>query len=90
MNIKKLFKVLCCVLLLLVIIYRSVELYSANQKNILYRTYTVSSGETLWSIARDQCPGEDPRKVVDIIRDKNGITPMIFPGQELMIPVVIE
>jgi hypothetical protein len=87
MNIKKLLKVFCCIFLLLVIIYRSIELYSAKHMNFIYKTYTVASGETLWSIAKGQCPGADPREVVDLIRDKNGITPTIYPGQKILIPV---
>jgi hypothetical protein len=41
----------------------------------------------LWSIAIDKYPGVDPRKVVDIIREKNGITPLIYAGQDLQVPV---
>lgn len=85
---KKLLKVTCCILLLLVILYRSIELYSYNHKNFIYKSYTVSQGETLWNIAKVTCPGMDPRKVIAIIRDKNGITPVIYPGQELQVPVI--
>ncbi len=88
MKHKKLITAACCILLLLVIVYRSIELYSANHKKFTYKTYTVSQGETLWSIAKVTCPGMDPRKIVAIIRDKNGVTPVIYPGQELQVPIV--
>lgn len=88
MAYKKLIKVFCCIFLLLIIIYRSAELYTENHRNFGFKTYTVSHGETLWSIARVSCPEMDPRKVVAIIRDKNGITPVIYPGQELQVPVL--
>lgn len=52
----------------------------------------VASGETLWDIAgRYRQPGEDIRDVVYRIRDKNGLSSgYIYPGQGLLIPVLVE
>jgi len=52
-------------------------------------TYVVQAGDTLWSIARRQAPGEDPRAVVDAIARANGIDAgALVPGQELSLPDV--
>lgn len=49
--------------------------------------HTVSAGESLWSIARDLAPGEDPRRIVDAIIERNGLSSArIFPGQRLLLP----
>lgn len=49
---------------------------------------TVSSGESLWSIAQDVAPAADPRDVVDAIVRLNaleGVT--VHAGQSIAIPV---
>ena len=53
-----------------------------------FTTLTVSSGESLWSIAEQIAPGDDPRDVVDSIVRLNaldGVT--VSAGQRLAIPV---
>lgn len=49
---------------------------------------TIEKGDSLWSIARTIYPDRDPRPVVAMIRDLNGLQedPTIFPGQLLKIP----
>ncbi len=52
-----------------------------------FTTITVSSGESLWSIAQEVAPNADPRDVVDAIVRLNaldGVT--IAAGQRLAIP----
>jgi hypothetical protein len=50
--------------------------------------YVVRSGDTLWSIAVRQAPGEDPRPVVDSIVRINAVDPgTLVPGRELQLPV---
>lgn len=52
-----------------------------------YRTVIVQSGDTLWDIARDVAPSDDPRETVQRLLDLNGLsTPVIVPGQELALP----
>jgi hypothetical protein len=48
----------------------------------------VEPGETLWDIATDTDPGNDPRLVVQRILDLNGMggDPTVRPGQELRLP----
>ncbi|TDE33202.1 LysM domain-containing protein [Actinomadura sp. 6K520] len=48
----------------------------------------VEPGETLWDIAADADPGNDPRLVVQRILDLNGMggDPTVRPGQELRLP----
>ena len=50
-------------------------------------TVVVRSGDTLWSIARDVAPEEDPRAVVDAIVELNGLHDVdLLPGAELQLP----
>lgn len=51
-----------------------------------YIRHTVSPGETLYSISRHYHPDEDWRRVAHEIREVNGITPVIYPGQEIWVP----
>jgi nucleoid-associated protein YgaU len=49
--------------------------------------YVAREGDTLWSIAEASAPGRDPRPLVDVIADVNGIDDgFIVPGQSLEIP----
>jgi hypothetical protein len=53
-----------------------------------FTTVTVSTGESLWSIAEDVAPSADPRDVVDAIVRLNaldGVT--IESGQRIAIPL---
>jgi nucleoid-associated protein YgaU len=49
----------------------------------------VAPGQTLWSIAQDTNPGQDPAAVVEKIANLNNLTTPadITPGQTLQIPV---
>ncbi len=46
----------------------------------------VMAGDSLWSIATDRFPNEDPRRVVDLFVEANGGS-MIQTGQHLAVPV---
>ena len=50
-------------------------------------TYVVEPGDTLWSIARQVAPGQDPRPVVDGLIEANDLRGGLQAGQELSIPV---
>ncbi len=53
-----------------------------------YIEVIVESGDTLWSIAKAQAPGEDPRDVVGSLRELNELASAdIFPGQVLTVLV---
>ena len=48
---------------------------------------TVQPGQTLWQIAKQVAPGDDPRDTVDRIRSLNGLdTTTVLPGQRLVVP----
>jgi Tfp pilus assembly protein FimV len=52
-----------------------------------FATFTVSAGDSLWSVAEQVAPGADPRDVVDAIVRLNaldGVT--VSAGQQLSIP----
>jgi Tfp pilus assembly protein FimV len=47
------------------------------------QTVVVQPGDTLWSIARDLAPTDDPRRVVDaLVRARNGET-TLWPGETI-------
>jgi hypothetical protein len=49
--------------------------------------YVVQQGDTLWSIAKQMTPAEDPRPLVDAISSENSIDAgALVPGQTLLIP----
>ncbi|MGI8909950.1 MAG: LysM peptidoglycan-binding domain-containing protein [Rubrobacteraceae bacterium] len=50
--------------------------------------YTVSSGDTLWEVATEHYPpSEDPRVVIEAIREENGLAGYgLQPGQRLKLP----
>ena len=50
--------------------------------------YTVASGDTLWEVATENYPpSEDPRVVIEGIREENGLESyVIHPGQRLELP----
>jgi Tfp pilus assembly protein FimV len=50
-------------------------------------TYVVVTGDTLWSIAQQVAPGQDPRPVVDEMIEANDLHGGLQAGQELVIPV---
>lgn len=52
-------------------------------------TYTVGSGETLWSIAAAfTAPGEDVRVVVDELTELNGMSGSgLTAGEQILVPV---
>lgn len=57
------------------------------EPNAPVRTYTVSTGETLWSIASQASPGADTRKVIAEIKRINHLSTVnIQPGQVLVLP----
>jgi Tfp pilus assembly protein FimV len=50
-------------------------------------TVVVQSGDTLWSLAQQLAPEEDPRAVVDAVVDLNGLQDAdLVPGMVLQLP----
>lgn len=48
---------------------------------------TVGPGESLWSLAVELAPGQDPREVVaEIIQLNNLDTPLVHSGRQLFVP----
>jgi LysM repeat protein len=48
---------------------------------------TVQPGDTLWSIAQEVSPDEDPREVIERIEDVNVVEGSLQVGQKLAVPV---
>lgn len=52
------------------------------------QTVVVAPGQTLWGIARELAPDQDPRPVVDQIRRLNDLrSGQLLVGQQLVLPV---
>lgn len=53
------------------------------------RRHVVAPGQTLWEIARGLVgPEGDPRRVIEMIRDENGLgTALLVEGRTLVLPV---
>ncbi|MBQ8828399.1 MAG: LysM peptidoglycan-binding domain-containing protein [Clostridia bacterium] len=55
--------------------------------SVSYTTVTVQSGDTLWTIAKENFPGEDPRDVINEIRALNDISGFtIYAGETISLP----
>lgn len=49
--------------------------------------HVVQPGETLWSIAQDAAPADDPRPLIQAIEQANGVTAAeLVPGLSLRVP----
>jgi hypothetical protein len=56
------------------------------ESSVAPRRYVVQQGDTLWEIAVDAAPQQDPREVVDAIATANEIRAGLVPGQEITLP----
>ena len=60
---------------------------SADQADQVNHVVVVQPGESLWAIATDIAPENDPREVIMRIRDLNDLgTQHVYPGQSLVVP----
>ncbi len=73
----------------LVLCTQFVSLAFANMQERNIATVVVTSGDTIWSIAREYTPeNKDVRKLVSKIKSENCIKDgHIYAGQELIIPL---
>lgn len=56
--------------------------------NAEFSYVTVDAGDTLWNIALELAPNEDPRDVIAEIRSLNGLeTSAVQAGEELAVPL---
>ncbi|MDQ1724197.1 MAG: hypothetical protein QOG52_1225 [Frankiaceae bacterium] len=61
---------------------------AATGEPVVQHTVLVTSGETLWSIAKREAPTRDPREVVDAIQRANHLTGVLQIGQTLVLPAL--
>lgn len=94
--LKRMFvKTLAMILLCLGCLFMLNDFYSPKHKNYeyTYKSYTVSLGERLWDIAKEELKsnpyyyGEDIRQVIHEIQKDNNISGNIYPGQIIKIRI---
>lgn len=75
------------VTILMVLIITLFSHCSAMPKNNEIESITISTGDTLWSIASEyKKPGQDVREYIYELRKLNNLTDCtIYPGQEIQI-----
>lgn len=81
------------IFLILFLLFNSISLITNNaegQGNIKYAEHTVIYGETLWSISKKYCRGnDDPRKFIYEVKKINNLKDVnIYAGQILRIPIL--
>ena len=63
------------------------QVASANDSQAEQVYYSVASGDTLWKIAADQAPNQDPRDLIAQLVELNKLTTDgVTPGQRLLLP----
>lgn len=79
---------LICLITMICLINQSIKQRQANYHYETTTNYIVSKGETIWTIAKQFSDNRhDIREVVFEIEKLSNTTALIFPGQELTIPV---
>jgi hypothetical protein len=60
-----------------------------GSRPVAFETVVVGAGDSLWGIAEQIAPSEDPREVILEIMRLNGLADAVVqPGQRLALPVV--
>lgn len=54
--------------------------------SVQFETLTVHSGETLWEIAQELAPNDDPRDVIYELQTLNEISGAVQAGTTLLVP----
>jgi len=80
-----------CILSILLIAFILLPILNdatAKDSKIEYIKFTVSTGDTLWDIAKEYGSSNmDIREIIYIICEKNNLnSSSIYPGQEILIP----
>ncbi len=72
------------IMLCAVVVYHFRE--TIDQVSTAPAVVTVQRGDTLWSIAEENCPNQDPREVVNQIQSENCLGEYLLPGDKLLVP----
>lgn len=88
-NIGSVLYLILIILMIVIILNIAFRAKGISKENVYqgYSEYVVQAGDTIWNIARECNMQQDIRKTVFNIRIKNKLdSPIIFPGQTLLIP----
>lgn len=94
-NLKKFLRSIIIILLVIFALSLVCAKASLSHREIEYTTLYVTSGDTLWNIAKDlqsnnsYYKGRDIREIISNIKDINNLeSSNLYVNQELMIPIV--
>lgn len=60
---------------------------NVTSASVEFQYITVSAGQTLWSLAEDLAPGQDPRDwIVDVVNLNGLVSAEVQPGQKIALP----
>ena len=80
-------KMLIALFALILLFVLIMDARAESQGEPVFVEHVVRAGESLWGLSKQYNPGMDPRESVWHIREVNNITPLIYPGQKLIIPI---
>lgn len=95
LNVKRIIKFSLVIIALVILILLMINTKSLSYKKIEYNEIYVSSGDTLWSIAKseqknnDYYKGKDIREIIHDIKKVNNLTNVeLSVNQKILIPTL--
>ena len=74
--------IICILMLISIRLYESYIYLSAD-----YIIYTIKAGDNLLTISKQFLPECNPWRTAEIIKNKNHISEMLHPGEQILIPI---
>jgi LysM repeat protein len=74
------------ILIIIFIAIITITVHAKQTSNYTYISYTVATGDTIWSISQQFNTFKDVREMVYEVKKINNSDSIIYPGQILKIP----